>query len=72
MQEGTATATDSIARLTGIAMSVAEGSARTIIWIPVDPGVGTTWSNVSIGSSSTYTDVDTGTNSGWTKVDTAA
>ena len=42
----------------------AEGSARTIIWIPVDPGVETTWSNVSIGSSSTYTDVDTGTGPG--------
>ena len=72
MQEGQADATDSIARLTGIEMSVAQGNARTLIWIPVDPGVGTTWNNVSTGSSSTYTNVDTGTKPGWTEVDTAA
>jgi hypothetical protein len=72
MQEGQADATDSVARLTGIEMAIAQGNARTLIWIPVDPGVGTTWNNVGTGSSSTYTDVDTGTKPGWTEVDTAA
>jgi len=72
MQEGTATATDSVARPTGIEMSVAQGNARTLIWIPVDPGVGTTWNNVGTGASSTYTNVDTGTKPVWTEVDTAA
>ena len=72
MQEGTATATDSVARPTWIEMSVAQGNARTLIWIPVDPGVGTTWNNVGTGASSTYTNVDTGTKPVWTEVDTAA
>ena len=68
MQEGQADATDSIARPTGIVMSVAQGSAKTLIWAPVDPGVGTTWNNISTGSSSTYTDVDKGTKTVWKEV----
>jgi hypothetical protein len=38
MQEGTATAPDSLAILTGIEMTMAEGSIQNIIWNPVDTG----------------------------------
>ncbi len=38
MQEGTTTAPDSLAILTGIEMTMAQGSVQNIIWNPVDTG----------------------------------
>jgi hypothetical protein len=38
MQEGTATAPDSLAILTGIEMTMAEGSVKNIMWSEVNTG----------------------------------
>ena len=38
MQEGTATAPDSLAILTGIQMTMAEGTVQNVIWTPVPTG----------------------------------
>jgi hypothetical protein len=59
MQEGQADATDSVARPTGIAMTMALGDEKTIVWTEVDTGSTSTWTEVNQGSSSTWTEVDT-------------
>jgi hypothetical protein len=59
MQEGQADATDSIARLTGIEMTIALGDEKTIVWTQVDTGSTSTWTEVNSGSTKTWTEVDT-------------
>ena len=59
MQEGQADATDSVARPTGIAMTMALGDEKTIVWTEVDTGSTATWTEVNQGSSGTWTEVDT-------------
>jgi len=59
MQEGQADATDSVARPTGIAMTIALGDEKTIVWTEVDTGSTSTWTEVNQGSSGTWTEVDT-------------
>jgi hypothetical protein len=46
MQEGQADATDSVARPTGIAMTMALGDEKTIVWTEVDTGSTSTWTEV--------------------------
>ena len=46
MQEGTATAPDSLAILTGIEMTMAQGSVKNVIWNPVDTGTIQPWTEV--------------------------
>ena len=59
MQEGQVDATDSVARPTGIAMTMALGDEKTIVWTEVDTGSTATWTEVNQGSSGTWTEVDT-------------
>ena len=59
MQEGQADATDSVARPSGIAMTMALGDEKTIVWTEVDTGSTSTWTEVNQGSSGTWTEVDT-------------
>jgi hypothetical protein len=59
MQEGQVDATDSVARPTGIAMTIALGDEKTIVWTKVDTGSTSTWTEVNQGSSGTWTEVDT-------------
>ena len=46
MQEGQADATDSIARLTGIEMTMATGSVKNIMWSEVNTGTIQPWTEV--------------------------
>jgi len=46
MQEGTATADDASAEITGLSMSMAQGSVKNVIWNPVDTGTIQPWTEV--------------------------
>jgi len=46
MQEGTATADDASAEITGLSMSMAQGSVKNVIWNPVDTGTISPWTEV--------------------------
>jgi len=46
MQEGTVTATDSLAVLTGIEMTMSLGTNNTIVWSEVNTGTTPTWTEV--------------------------
>jgi len=46
MQEGQADATDSIARLTGIAMTMTQGTVKNVIWTEVNTGSTPTWTEI--------------------------
>jgi hypothetical protein len=62
MQEGDETIVGNASViLTGIDLTITEGSLKTVIWNPVNTG-----------STSTWTEVNQGSTSGWTEVDTAA
>jgi hypothetical protein len=46
MQEGTATAPDSLAILTGIGLTMELGSPKTVEWTKVNTGTAPTWTEV--------------------------
>ena len=46
MQEGTAIADDASAEITGLSMSMAQGSVKNVIWNPVDTGTIQPWTEV--------------------------
>jgi len=54
--------------VTGINLTVAEGTFKTIIWNPVNTGSGTTYTNINTGTASSWAEVNTGTTSPWKEV----
>ena len=46
MQEGTATADDASAEVTGIAMTMAQGSVKNVMWSEVNTGTIQPWTEV--------------------------
>jgi hypothetical protein len=46
MQEGQADATDSVARPTGISMTISEGNVKNVMWSEVNTGTIQPWTKV--------------------------
>jgi hypothetical protein len=68
MQEGTATADDASAEITGLSMSMSLGTVENIMWSEVNTGSTTTYTNVNTGTTSGWVEVNTGTTSPWKEV----